>query len=105
MLPRKGCWFLATALAMFPACGFSIAGDAQADCHRLETTFSALGVRCGGHGIDPAVLRCDEIVISDVTSDDVDECQRWADQVDCASLRSASWQPPAACRLRATRMP
>jgi len=82
-----------------------MAGDAQADCDRLEAIFSELGVRCGGHGLDPEVLRCDEILLSGITSDDVDECQRWAAQVECASMREPTWRPPEACRFRALRLP
>jgi hypothetical protein len=88
-----------------PACGFSVAGDAQADCERLEAILSEVAVRCGGHGLNPDVLRCDEIVVSGITSADVDECQRWAENVDCANLRSANWRPPEACWVRAIRLP
>jgi hypothetical protein len=93
----------AVALLPFPACGFSIAGDAQADCDRLEGILSEVGLRCGGRRLDPAVLQCDRIVFSGMTSSDVDECQRWAEGVDCASLEAADWRPPEVCWLRAMR--
>jgi hypothetical protein len=95
----------AAVLLALPACGFSVAGDAQADCVRLEGVLSELGIRCGGHGLDPQVLRCDEIVFSEMTSDDVDECRRWAENADCASLRTADWRPPEMCGFWALRLP
>jgi hypothetical protein len=95
----------AATLLPLPACGFSIVGDARADCERIEDILSRLGVRCGGHGLDADVLGCDELVISATTSADVDECEQWADRVDCGSVRAPNFHPPDACRFRAIRLP
>src|SRR6185295_17256461 len=47
-------------LALTP-CGVSALSDAQADCYRIDAAISDLGRRCGGHGLSPEVLRCDEV--------------------------------------------
>jgi hypothetical protein len=95
----------AAAMLVLSACGFAVAGDAQADCSRLEAIFSKLGERCGGHALAPEVLGCDELLLSAMTASDVDECERWADEVDCASIEAPDWRPPEACRFRAIRLP
>jgi hypothetical protein len=105
MRPRNDRLLCAAALLVLPACGFSIAGDAQSNCDRLASIFSELARRCGGHALESDVLRCDDLVLSSITSADVDECQRWAAQVDCASLRTPGWRSPEVCRFQATRLP
>jgi hypothetical protein len=95
----------AAALFILSACGFSIVGDAQADCEELVVILSKLAERCGGRRLNAEVLKCDDLVISAMTSTDVDECRRWAEQVDCSALHSSDFQTPDVCRFRAIWLP
>ena len=97
MIHKERGWFVdAAALLALPSCGFAVAGDAQADCDRLVAILSEVGLRCAGHALAPDVLRCDEIALSGMTSDDVDECRHWAEAVDCESLRAYGARPKSA---------
>lgn len=89
---------LVTALLLC-SCSLSVLGDAEEDCRRIEAAISSIGVRCGGHALSEAVLRCDELLTAGMTSEDAAACEAWAAQVSCEE----AWPVPEACRFGGVR--
>lgn len=86
-------------------CSVSLLGDAASDCYRLEAILSRLGTRCGGGVLAPDVLKCDAVIESSMTSSALDDCQQWADSVDCETVNTPGWRAPGVCTFGMTRNP
>jgi hypothetical protein len=90
---------------LLPACGFSVVGDAEAHCRDLEAAFGELAVRCGGHALAPAVLRCGAVVASTATEDDLEACVDYLARLSCDDFIGAGSVLPEPCQFGFTRVP
>jgi hypothetical protein len=65
----------------------------------LEATIGKLGTRCGGHALAEQVLRCDKVVASTATKNELGACVAHLRTISCKEFARPGWRLPDVCRF------